>query len=155
MKGNSKVIAQLQKLLSGELAARDQYFAHARMCHDWGYEKLYEHIHHEMEEETHHADTLIKRILFLEGVADLSKRDDLDVGATVPEILRKDLDLEYKVTAALKEAIRVCEEEKDYQTRELLRVMLEDTEEDHAYWLERQLRLIDAVGLQNYLQSQM
>lgn len=155
MKGNSKVISQLQKLLSGELAARDQYFAHARMCHDWGYEKLYEHIHHEMEEETHHADTLIKRILFLEGVADLSKRDDLDVGATVPEILRKDLDLEYKVTAALKEAIRVCEEEKDYQTRELLRVMLEDTEEDHAYWLERQLRLIDAVGLQNYLQSQM
>lgn len=155
MKGNKKVIEQLQKLLSGELAARDQYFAHARLCHDWGYEKLYEHIHHEMEEEAQHADALIKRILFLEGVADLSKRDDLDVGSTVPEILHKDLALEYAVTAALKEAIRVCEEEQDYQTREILRVMLADTEEDHAYWLERQLRLIDAIGLENYLQSQM
>ncbi|MDR2877105.1 MAG: bacterioferritin [Chromatiales bacterium] len=155
MKGNKKVIAELQQLLSGELAARDQYFAHARLCHDWGFEKLYEHIHHEMEEEAQHADALIKRILFLEGVADLSKRDDLDVGASVSEILRKDLALEYKVTAALKKAISVCEEAQDYQTREILRVMLEDTEEDHAYWLERQLRLIDAVGLQNYLQSQM
>ncbi len=155
MKGSDKVIAQLQKLLRGELAARDQYFIHARLCHDWGLEKLYEHIHHEMQEETQHADALIKRILFLEGTADLSQQDPLNVGATVPEILRNDLALEYTVTQALKDAMKVCEEEQDYQTREILRVMLADTEEDHAYWLERQLRLIDAIGLQNYLQSQI
>lgn len=155
MKGNARVIAQLQKLLSGELAARDQYFIHARLCEDWGLHKLYEHIHHEMEEETQHADALIKRILFLEGRPDLSQRDALNVGATVPEILRKDLDLEYQVTEALKEAMKICEEERDYQTRDILLGMLADTEEDHAYWLERQLRLIDAIGLENYLQSQM
>lgn len=155
MKGNARVIAQLQKLLSGELAARDQYFIHARLCEDWGLHKLYEHIHHEMEEETQHADALIKRILFLEGRPDLSQRDALNVGSNVPEILRKDLDLEYAVTAALKEAMKICEDERDYQTRDILLGMLADTEEDHAYWLERQLRLIDAVGLENYLQSQM
>ena len=155
MKGNDRVIAQLQKLLAGELAARDQYFAHARLCHDWGYEKLYEHIHHEMEEETQHADALIKRILFLEGKADLSQRDPLKVGTTVPEVLRNDLDLEYQVTADLKAAMKVCEEEQDYQSRDILLGMLADTEEDHAWWLERQLRLIDAIGLPNSLQSQI
>lgn len=155
MKGSDKVIAQLQKLLRGELAARDQYFIHARLCDDWGLGKLYEHIHHEMEEETQHADALIKRILFLEGTADLSQQDPLNVGATVPEILRNDLELEYSVTQALKDAMKVCEDEQDYQTREILRVMLADTEEDHAYWLEKQLRLIDAIGLENYLQSQI
>jgi bacterioferritin len=108
-----------------------------------------------MQEETEHADALIKRILFLEGEADLSKRDPLNVGSTVPEILRNDLALEYQVTADLKAAMKVCEEEQDYQTRDILLKMLADTEEDHAWWLERQLRLIDAVGLQNYLQSQM
>lgn len=155
MKGNDRVIAQLKKLLRGELAARDQYFIHSRMCHDWGLEKLYQHIDHEMQEETQHADALIKRILFLEDVPDLGQRDALNIGASVPEIFRRDLDLEYEVMRALREAMEVCEEEKDYQTREILLAMLADTEEDHAYWLERQLRLIDAVGLENYLQSQM
>lgn len=155
MKGSDKVIAQLQKLLRGELAARDQYFIHARLCDDWGLTKLYEHIHHEMQEETQHADALIKRILFLEGTADLSQQDPLNVGSTVPEILRNDLELEYTVTQALKDAMKVCEKEQDYQTREILRVMLADTEEDHAYWLEKQLRLIDSIGLKNYLQSQI
>jgi bacterioferritin len=155
MKGSDKVIAQLQKLLRGELAARDQYFIHARLCDDWGLAKLYEHIHHEMQEETQHADALIKRILFLEGSADLSQQDPLNVGSTVPEILRNDLELEYSVTQALKDAMKVCEKEQDYQTREILRVMLADTEEDHAYWLEKQLRLIDSIGLKNYLQSQI
>ena len=155
MKGSSKVIAQLQKLLDGELAARDQYFAHSRMYDDWGLSKLYERINHEAEEETEHADALIKRILFLEGTPDLSNKENLRVGSTVPEMLKNDLEVEYEVTAALKEAIAVCEEERDYQTREILEVLLEDTEEDHAYWLEKQLGLIDKVGLQNYLQSQM
>ncbi len=155
MKGKKKVIKQLQKLLRGELAARDQYFTHSRMYEDWGLSKLYERINHEMEEETQHADALIKRILFLEGTPDLSEQDGLRIGADVPEMLQRDLDVEYEVVAALKEAIAVCEEEQDYQTREILEQLLVDTEEDHAYWLEQQLGLIKKVGLQNYLQSQM
>ena len=94
MKGNNKVITQLQKLLRGELAARDQYFIHSRMCQDWGFTKLYEHINHEMEEETQHADALIRRLLFLEATPDLSKQDALNVGQDVPQILKNDLQLE-------------------------------------------------------------
>ncbi|MCW8906148.1 MAG: bacterioferritin [Sedimenticola sp.] len=155
MKGNQKVIKQLQKLLAGELAARDQYFTHSRMYDDWGLQKLYERINHEMEDETRHADALIRRILFLEGTPDLSVQDGLKIGAGVPEMLQNDLDVEYKVVKALKKAIAVCEEERDYQTREILEVMLDDTEEDHAYWLEKQLGMIQRIGLENYLQSQM
>lgn len=155
MKGNDKVIAQLQKLLNGELAARDQYFAHSRMYQDWGLQRLYERISHEMEEETQHADALIQRMLFLEAQPDLSNQDALRIGDTVPEMLKNDLDVEYEVTAALKEAIKVCEEQQDYETRQILLKLLEDTEMDHAYWLEKQLGLIDKIGLQNYLQSQM
>lgn len=155
MQGNQRVIEQLQHLLAGELAARDQYFIHSRMYDDWGLAKLYARINHEMEDETLHADALIKRILFLEGVPDLSVQDPLHIGKTVPEMLQNDLDLEYQVVAALKKSIAICEEERDFQTREILEVMLEDTEEDHAYWLEKQLGLIKRVGLENYLQSQM
>lgn len=155
MKGNQKVIEQLQKLLRSELAARDQYFIHSRMYDDWGLTKLYERINHEMQDETNHADMLIKRMLFLEVTPDLSEQDGLNVGTNVPEMLRNDLQLEYKVVTDLKEAIAVCEQEQDYQTRDILRQMLADTEEDHAYWLEKQLGLIDKIGLQNYLQSQI
>lgn len=155
MKGSDKVLAQLHKLLRGELAARDQYFTHARMYQDWGLSKLYERINHEMQDETEHAGQLIDRILFLESTPDLSKLDGLNIGTNVPEMLKKDLDYEYKVIADLKEAIAVCEEEQDYQTRDILQQMLADTEEDHTYWLERQLSLIDKIGLPNYLQSQM
>jgi bacterioferritin len=155
MKGNDKVIAQLQKLLRYELAARDQYFTHSRMYDDWGLSKLYERLNHEMEEETEHADALIKRILFLEGTPDLSEQDNLYIGKTVPEMLQNDLKVEYAVVGMLKEAIAVCEQEQDFQTREILEPLLADTEEDHAYWLEQQLGLIDKIGLQNYIQSQM
>ncbi|BAQ63759.1 bacterioferritin [Geminocystis sp. NIES-3709] len=155
MKGNKKVIKQLQKLLRSELSARDQYFTHSRMYQDWGLNKLYDRIDHEMHDETAHADMLIKRLLFLETIPDLSEQEGLNIGSDVPEMLRNDLELEYKVIGDLKEAIAICEEEQDYQTREILRVMLGDTEEDHAYWLEKQLGLIDKIGLQNYLQSQM
>lgn len=155
MKGKKKVIAQLQKLLKGELAARDQYFTHSRMYDDWGLTKLYERISHETEEETQHADALIRRILFLEGTPDLSEQDGLRIGADVPAMLKNDLEVEYEVVSALKEAIAVCEQEQDYQTREILEKLLEDTEEDHAYWLEKQLGLIEKIGLKNYLQSQM
>jgi bacterioferritin len=155
MKGNSKVLEQLHFLLKGELAARDQYFTHAKMYQDWGLNKLYERIYHEMQDESQHADRLIERILFLEGTPDLSQQDDLRIGTTVPEMLTKDLEVEYLVIDHLKTAIKVCEDEQDYQTRDILRQMLADTEEDHAYWLEQQLGLIEKIGLPNYLQSQM
>ncbi|MFL0797875.1 MAG: bacterioferritin [Cellvibrionaceae bacterium] len=155
MKGSPKVIAHLEKLLRCELAARDQYFIHSRLYEDMGLGKLYERLNHEMEEETEHADAIIKRMLFLEATPDLSQQDGLNVGKDVPSMLKADLDVEYAVTNDLKEAIAVCEAEKDYQTREMLEVLLKDTEEDHAYWLEQQLGLIDKIGLQNYLQSQM
>lgn len=155
MEGRTKVIEQLQKLLRNELSARDQYFTHSRMYDDWGLTKLYERIDHEMHDETGHADMLIKRLLFLGVTPDLSEQGPLNIGSTVPEMLQSDLDLEYKVIGEVKEAIAVCEQEQDYQTREILKVILADTEEDHAYWLEKQLGLIEKIGLQNYLQSQM
>jgi bacterioferritin len=125
------------------------------MYDDWGLSKLYERIGHEMEDETGHADQMIKRILFLEGKPELSKRDALNIGATVPEMLMSDLDLEYAVVKNLKAAISICESEQDYETRAMLVKQLEDTEEDHAHWLEQQLGLIDKVGLQNYLQAML
>ena len=155
MKGKDKVLNQLQKLLNGELAARDQYFAHSRMYQDWGLNKLYERINHEMEEETEHADALVERILFLEGEPDFSKQDQVNVGKDVPEMLNNDLEVEYSVVKALKKAIKVCEEEQDYDSRAILVKLLDDTEMDHAWWLEKQLGLIGKIGLKNYLQSQM
>lgn len=155
MKGNNKVIDTLNKLLAGELTAMDQYFTHSRMFDDWGFSKLYERIDHEMDDEKGHADVLIKRILFLEGTPMVGNRAALNIGKEVPEMLANDLDLERQVVAGLREAIALCEQEQDYQTREILEGMLADTEEDHTYWLEKQLGLIDKVGLQNYLQSQM
>lgn len=155
MKGNSKVIAQLQTLLRTELASRDQYFTHSRMYADWGLTKLFERIDHEMQEETGHCTMLIERLLFLETTPDLSQQDGLNIGTDVPSMLKHDLELEYKVIGLLKGAIAVCEQEQDYQTREILKVILADSEEDHAYWLEKQLGLIEKIGLQNYLQSQI
>ena len=155
MKGSRKVLDHLQKLLNGELAARDQYMAHSRMYRDWGLLRLYERLNHEMEEETEHADALIERMQFLETQPDFSQQDRVRVGKDVREMLKNDLAVEYEVTAALKEAIKVCEQEQDYDTRKMLVKLLDDTEMDHAYWLEKQLRLIEMIGLPNYLQSQM
>ncbi|KON81304.1 bacterioferritin [Azoarcus sp. PA01] len=155
MKGDNQVLDHLNALLAGEMTSVDQYFIHSRMYDNWGLPKLHERIAHEMSEELEHASGLIARILFLEGTPDLSKRDPLQIGQTVPDMLKNDLALELKVVGHLKEVIAYCETVKDYQTREILEGMLADTEEDHAYWLEKQLGLIDKVGLQNYLQSQM
>ncbi|OLU14330.1 bacterioferritin [Pseudomonas sp. PA1(2017)] len=154
MKGHIEVIDYLKTLLKGELAARDQYFIHSRQYEDWGFSKLYERINHEMEEETQHADALLKRILFLEGVPDMVP-DAFTFGQTVPDALKLDLALEYQVRAALSKGIELCERHQDYQTRDILLLQLKDTEEDHAYWLEIQLQLIDKLGLEKYLQSQM
>lgn len=155
MQGSQPVIEVLKQLLAGELAARDQYFAHSRLCADWGLEKLAEHYEHEREEESGHADAIIQRLLFLDSMPDLNQQDQINLGTDVVSMLKNDLQLEYQVQAALKAAIKICETEQDYVTREMLRVQLSDTEEDHAYWLEKQLGLIDKIGLQNYLQSQI
>ncbi len=142
-------------LLAMELAAMDQYFVHSEMYKDWGLTKLFERIAHEFDDEKAHATALIERILFLEGTPDMVTRDGLKIGTDVPSMLKSDLDIEYAVGAALKEAIDLCEKERDFQTRRILQQLLEDTESDHAFWLEQQLRLIDKLGLDNYLQSQM
>jgi len=155
MKGNTKIINTLNELLANELTAIDQYFIHSRMYDDWGLSKLFERLDHEMDDEKKHADDLIKRTLFLEGIPNLSKRSELNIGKDVPQMLKNDLALERSVITDLKKAIALCEQESDYQTREILEVMLADTEEDHTYWLEKQLGLIEKIGLQNYLQSQM
>lgn len=155
MKGNDQVITHLNTLLAGELSAIDQYFIHSRMYQNWGFSKLYERISHEVQDETNHADALIKRILFLEGTPDLSKRDPLHVGSTVEEMLKNDLALELQVVAALRKVMAFCESAQDYRTREILQAMLKDTEDDHAHWLEQQLGMIERIGLQNYLQSQI
>ncbi len=155
MKGSQKVIETLNSLLAGELTAMDQYFIHSRMYEDWGLGKLFERISHEMEDETGHADQMIKRILFLEGHPNLKEREPLNVGKDVTEMLKNDLAIEYSVVKNLKAAIALCETEQDYETRAMLVQQLEDTEEDHTYWLEKQLGLIDRIGLPNYLQAMM
>lgn len=155
MKGDAGVIERLNKLLAGELTAIDQYFLHSRMYEDMGLNELYERINHEMQEEQEHADALVKRILFLEGVPDLATREPMNIGQDVEEMLKLDLQLEYHVVTALKEVITYCESVQDYQTREILEKLLADTEEDHTYWLEQQLGLIQRIGLANYLQSKM
>lgn len=154
MKGDKAVIDYMNELLAGELAARDQYFIHSRMYAEWGYNKLFERIGHEMEDETLHAEAFIRRILMLGGIPNMVP-SKINVGADVPAMLKADLNTELEVREALKRGIKLCEEKQDYVTRELLVEQLKDTEEDHAHWLEQQLRLIELVGMQNYLQSQL
>jgi bacterioferritin len=153
MQGNKRVLQELNSLLTGELTAADQYFIHSRMYENWGFAQLFKRIEHEREEELEHASRLIRRILFLGGVPDVASRDPLKVGADVPSMLKNDLDYEISVIASLKKAIALCEAEQDFETRRILVELLQNTEEDHAHWLEIQLRLIQQMGLQNYLQS--
>ncbi len=155
MKGDKKIIDILNELLAGELTAVDQYLIHGEMYADMGLNQLAEKSIHESDHERQHARALIQRILFLEGKPDLSKRDGLKIGKNVPEMIKSDLAVEYKVDGDLKKAIAACEKAQDYVTRDMLVVQLDDTEMDHAYFLEKQLRLIELVGLQNYQQSQM
>jgi bacterioferritin len=155
MKGDKKIIDILNDLLTGELTAVDQYLIHGEMYADMGLNELAEKSIHESDHERQHARALIQRILFLEGAPDLAKREGLNVGKTVPEMLKADLAVEYKVDGELKKAVAACEKAQDYVSRDMLAVQLEDTEMDHAYFLEKQLRLIELVGLPNYLQSQM
>jgi len=154
MKGDPKVIAHLNKVLRNELTAINQYFLHSRMFDNWGLKKLAKHSHHESVDEMKHADALIQRILFLEGLPNLQDLDKLLIGETVVEILECDLALERKAHPDLKAAIAECESLGDYVSRELFEDILE-SEEEHIDWLETQLELIQRVGLENYSQSMM
>jgi len=154
MQGNQAVIDYMNELLAGELAARDQYFIHSRMYAEWGFNKLFERLNHEMAEETEHAEQFIRRILMLEGTPTMVPTG-LNIGSDLVSMLKADLNTELEVRDALKKGIRLCEEKQDYVTRDIMVKQLSDTEEDHAHWLEQQLRLIEMMGLENYKQSQL
>jgi bacterioferritin len=154
MKGDKQVIAYLNKVLTNELTAINQYFLHARMFKNWGLSKLNDHEYKESIDEMKHADHLVERVLFLEGLPNLQLLHKLRIGESPVESLKCDLELERSAHPVLKEAIAHCESCGDYVSRELFEAILH-SEEEHIDWLETQLGLVDSVGLENYLQSQM
>ena len=154
MKGNAKLIEALNEILTGELTAINQYFVHAKMCDNWGYDRLAHKVREESISEMKHADELIERILFLEGVPNLQRLDKVLVGETVAEQLKLDLKLEEVAVPRFNKAIALAVQVADNTTRELLEGMLK-SEEEHVDWLESQLTLIGQVGEQNYLAQQI
>ncbi len=154
MKGDTKVIEYLNKALENELTAINQYFLHARMYKNWGFQKLNEKEYHESIDEMKHADQIIERILFLEGLPNVQNIGKVMIGENTKEMLSCDLKLEQLAIPLLREAIAYCEKVNDFVSREIFAHILE-SEEDHVDWLETQLELIEKVGLENYLQSQM
>ena len=154
MKGTPSIISALNDVLTGELTAINQYFLHSRMLEDWGLAKLAKLEYEASIDEMKHADQLIKRILFLEGLPNLQKLGKLQIGQNVKEILESDLKVENEAVPRLKTYIKLCEEESDYVTRDLFLSILA-SEEGHVDWLETQLGLLTKVGEQNFIQAQM
>ena len=154
MKGDSEIIAALNEVLTGELTAINQYFLHARMCDSWGYKKLAKAFYDESIEEMKHAQDLIDRVLFLEGLPNLQKLDALNIGETIPEQLAADLETEKIAIPRVKKAIKLCIDKGDHGTRELLEHILVD-EEKHLDWLESQLLLLEQIGKENFLSNQV
>jgi bacterioferritin len=154
MKGDARVIALLNDVLCNELTAINQYFLHARMCENWGYERLWKKIRAESIDEMKHADEVIERILYLDGLPNLQKLGKLEIGETVVEQLKSDLALEKRAIPVLNAGIALCRDKGDNGTAELLEEILVD-EEEHADWLEAQLTLVEQVGAQNYLAEQI
>ena len=154
MKGDAKVISILNKVLGNELIAINQYFLHARMFKDWGLKELGEHEYEESIDEMKHADSLVERILFLEGLPNLQDLGKLRIGENTVEIFECDLALEMEAIPDLRDGIEYCEKVRDYVSRELLEDILE-SEEEHVDWLETQLGLVDKMGIENYLAEKM
>jgi bacterioferritin len=154
MKGHDQVVTALNDVLTAELTAVNQYFVHARMCENWGYERLWKKVRAESIGEMKHADSLIERILYLEGIPNLQRLGKINVGQTVSEQLKLDLEVEKTAVKALNTAIELCRSLSDNGSRELLERMLL-SEEEHANWLEAQLTLIAQVGEANYLAQQI
>jgi bacterioferritin len=154
MKGDAKVISYLNKVLKNELSAINQYFLHSRMYRNWGLKQLADHEYAESIDEMKHADKLIERILFLDGLPNLQDIGKLMIGENAKEIIECDLKLELLAVPDLREAISHCETVKDFISRELFEDILE-SEEEHIDWLETQLGLMEKIGLENYLQSKM
>jgi len=152
MQGDATVIEHLNRVLKNELTAINQYFLHSRMMKDWGFNTLGDKEYEESVDEMKHADELINRILFLEGLPNLQKLGNLRIGENVPEMLQCDLNLELDAIPDLKVGIAYCEAHKDFVTRDLFDGILK-SEEDHVDWLETQIALIEKIGEQNYLQS--
>ena len=152
MKGDATVIEHLNRVLKNERTAINQYFLHSRMMKDWGFDTLGDKEHDESIDEMKHADMVIARILFLEGLPNLQERGHLRVGEDVPEMLQCDLDLELDALPDLQAAISYCEAHKDFVSRDLFDEILK-SEEEHVDWLETQLDLLDKLGEKNYLQS--
>lgn len=154
MQGNAEIIELLNEVLTSELTAINQYFIHAKMCSNWGYPRLAEHIRDESIDEMKHAEILIDRILYLDGVPNLQRLSALRVGENVEEQFRNDLAVEVEAVERLNRGIAACVAAGDNGSRALLEGIL-TSEEDHADWLETQLSAIEQVGLQNYLSEQL
>ena len=154
MKGNDQILSLLNDLLTNELTAINQYFVHAKMCQNWGYERLGDKLREESIDEMKHADMVISRILFLEGVPNLQRLNKLRVGETVKEQLESDLQLEYSAIAFLNQGVVASRELGDNASKDLFERILV-SEEEHTDWIETQLELIRQVGEQNYLAQQI